>query len=255
MKITSPEVMEIVEEFDSFTGTDLAESVEIESSQMLAATHLDSRNSGKEDFGSPANINIQNNIIVVAPWASSVPSFIEQFAVRTSQVIAPQRREVLHTIDLGRPKPKTYFRVHPDGAYSMEVMILESGGEQYIVSKSIQEELGPELTKKKLFLWITQDGNLGIWPIKVPKLGNSKGWIDPWNRSALKAAKLGMSAWITIRSNQNLKQYDAFQASWNIEPKLPTMDFGQIVMLAFENRILETMDDPVVKEVLGELYC
>ena len=124
----------------------------------MKRTRLDSNLIGKEDSGPSTNINIQNNIILVAPWANSVRSFIDQFAVKTSEVVAPSRREVLHSIDLGRPKPKTYFRVHPDDDYSMEVMILEFGGGQYLVSKALQEELANELTKKKLFVWITQDG-------------------------------------------------------------------------------------------------
>lgn len=271
MKITNPEVVELVEQSDcnelssdkslysvpapdSFIETDLAESVKIESSEILATTHLDSRNSGKEDFGPPNNINIQNNIIVVAPWANSISSFIDDFAVKTSQVIAPQRREVLHTVELGRPKPKTYFRVHPDAAHCIDAMILEFAGEQYIVSKSIQEALAPELTEKRLYLWVTQDRNLGIWPIKVPRQGDSKGWIDPYSRSALKAARIGMGAWISIRTNHRLKQYEVFQASWDLAPEWPSNDFSQLLMLAFEDRILETMDDPIVKEVLGELY-
>lgn len=238
----------------SSIGTGLTESAKIESPEILETTRLDSNLIGKEDSGPSTNINIQNNIILVAPWANSVSSFIDQFAVKTSEVVAPSRREVLHSIDLGRPRPKTYFRVHSGEDYSVEVMVLEFGGEQYLVSKSIQEELANELTKKKLFLWITQVGNLGVWPIKVSKSGNSKEWVDTWNRSALKAAKIAMGAWTSIRSNQSSKQYDIVQASWDLEPKFPSVDFGQLLMLAFDNRILETTEHPVVKEVLGELY-
>ncbi len=271
MKIKNPEVVDIVEESDSrelswdkslysvpapdsFIETDLAESVEIESSQILASTRPDWPDPYRDDSARTTNINIQNNVIVVAPWASSFPSFVDHFAVKTSGAIAPPRQEVLHTIELGRPRPKTYFRVHPDAAYCMDAMILEFTGEQYIVSKSIQEALAPELTEKRLYLWMTQDGNLGIWPINAPRSGDSKGWIDPYSRSALKAARIGMSAWISIRPNHRLKQYDVFQASWDIEPQWPLNDFGQLLMLAFEDRVLETMDDPIVKEVLGEVY-
>lgn len=238
----------------SYIGTDLAESIRIESPEILETTRLDSIHSSKEDSGPSTNINIQNNIILVAPWANSAPSFIDQFAVKTAEIIAPPRKEVLHSIDLGRPKPKKYFRIHPDDNYSMEAMILEFGGGQYLVSKALQEELANELTKKKLFVWTTQDGNLGVWPVKIPKSGSVREWIDPWSRSALKACQIAMGAWISIRSNQSLKQYDIVQASWNLEPEFPSIDFAQLLMLAFDNRILETTDDPVVKEVLGELY-
>ncbi len=239
---------------DSSIGTDLTEPVRIEPPETFVPKHLDSNLIGKEDSGPSTNINIQNNIIVIAPRANSAPSFIDQFAVKTTEMVAPPRREVLHSIDRGRPKPKTYFRVHPDDTYSMEAMILEFGGDQYIVSKAIQEELANELTKKKLFVWTTQDGNLGVWPVKIPKSGSGREWIDPWSRSALKACQIAMGAWISIRSNQSLKQYDIVQASWNLEPEFPSIDFAQLLMLAFEKRILETTEHPVVKEVLGELY-
>ncbi len=246
--------LDMIQPSDSLVEKDMAASVKSQSSQILTTTPLDSSNPSREDASPSTHINIQNNIIIVAPRANSLSSFVDDFAVTTSPVIARPRREVLYSLELGKPKTKAYFRVHPDDAYSMEVMILKYNEGLYLVSKSIQEKLAPELIKMKLFLYVTQDGILGIWPIKVPGSGNSKEWIDPYNRSALRVAKIGMGAWISIRSNHQTKQYDVFQAAWDIEPEFPSNDFSQILMLAFENRILESMDDPVVKQVLGELY-
>ena len=107
---------------------------------------------------------------------------------------------------------------------------------------------------KRLFLGITQDGQIFLWPIKIQDDLNSKGWLDPWNRSGKTIAETAMSSWVRISSNQAKKEYEAFKANWDLEPDWPQDSFEDILEIAFKDRVISSMEHPIVRYLKSEIY-
>jgi hypothetical protein len=76
-----------------------------------------------------------------------------------------------------------------------------------------------------------------------------------WHRTALEAAEAAQRRWIKIRANMGLGAYEIFEAlNDNIPaPVWPEAPFEQIVKVAFRDRLIDSVDHPVVKRLRGAL--
>jgi hypothetical protein len=106
-------------------------------------------------------------------------------------------RKALTTIPVRRPDRQWFVRVHPDPKYRLETAVLElrEDAETYLVAPAMRPELLGEIVPKVLLTAITRQGNVFLWPIRLP---DETGRLDEWNRSALEAAKLAEKQWIRI---------------------------------------------------------
>ena len=61
-----------------------------------------------------------------------------------------------------------------------------------------------------------------------------------------------MKNWIRIKSNMSLKAYEIFEAASAIpDPQWPELPFGEIVRIAFKDKVIRSLDHPVVKRLRG----
>jgi hypothetical protein len=142
-------------------------------------------------------------------------------------------------------------RVHSASEYQIETYLikLKEENECYLVASHLHTELQSEATPYLLLTTINRQGVGFLWPIRMP---GADGKLDDWNQSAIEAAKLARTKWVRVTANRSLGAYDVFVASGNLaEPDWPDADFGKLIRTAFRDRVVDSLDHPLVKRLRG----
>jgi hypothetical protein len=174
---------------------------------------------------------------------------------RLSQDFASQIgvKKVLTTVPVRKPSKQEFVRVHPHEDWRMETALIEMKEERetYLVAPKLLDELSEFTTPTCLFTTITRQKVLMLWPVKIPGLD---GRSNPWHESALDAAKLAMDKWVRISADMSLGAYEVFEARGNMpDPEWPDSDtsFNSLMEIAFRGRIIDSLNHPIVKILLG----
>lgn len=161
-------------------------------------------------------------------------------------------KKALVTVPVRKPNRQDFIRVHPSSDYRLETAVLELKEERetYLVDPILWTELPSELVPKVLFTTMNRQGVLSLWPVRMP---GEDGRLDEWNNSALEAAEMAKDSWIRLVANMSLGAYEVYEAAGTLpEPEWPTLDFGQILEVAFKGQYITDIDHPVIRRLLGE---
>jgi hypothetical protein len=92
---------------------------------------------------------------------------------------------------------------------------------------------------------------IALWPAKLPIEANNRG--RSWHQSALDAAEEAKRCWIKLQANKALGAYEYFKARGDFgEPVWLDKTFTELVHLAFKDRLIDTLEHRVVRELNGE---
>jgi len=152
-----------------------------------------------------------------------------------------------------RPNKQSFFRVHPSGEMYFDTMVLklENEGQFYLIDKPLWASLMRELVAMRLYLSQTREGVVFFWPVRLP---GEDGQLDPWNASAHEIARRAMYSWVRVISNRNLGAYEVISAANDfVEPGWPEGSLEEWLNLAFKDRIIQTLEHPVLKKLRGEM--
>ncbi len=160
-------------------------------------------------------------------------------------------KRLLTTIPVRKPGPQDFIRVHPKHRENFPILELKGDREEYIVTRELQPELAGEFVHKTLYLATTRQGTLFFWPIRLP---GEDGRDMNWWRSAREAAALAQTSWIRVMANMNLGAYDIHKAETIIsDPEWPDLDLWDYVRIAFQDRLIDRLDHPVIKRLRGQV--
>jgi len=152
-----------------------------------------------------------------------------------------------------KPGNQTYIRVRPGEEWQLPSFILQlkEDGECYFVMPELYAELAQEAKPKVLYTYVTRDGNVGLWPVNLP---GDDGRLDSWSQSAHSAAQIGQRSWVRLVANRTVGAYDVMEAA-NLadEPVWPELSFKEILALAFRDRLITSMDHPIVRRLRGDI--
>ena len=161
-------------------------------------------------------------------------------------------KKLTTTVPVRKPNKQDWVRVHPDPDMRGDFPIIElkdDRGEEYMVAGPLVGELVGEFRSKTLYTTINRQGVLSLWPVPLPE---PDGREMEWHRSAREAAALATGQWIRCRANLSLGAYEIFQAeSCMSNPKWPDLSFQEIIRIAFRDRLIASMDHPVIKRLRG----
>src|SRR4051812_15959622 len=120
-------------------------------------------------------------------------------------------KKLLTRVPVGRPDRQVFFRVHPDPDWHLATMILElkEDREVYLVAPDLYAELLGEIVPVMLYPTIDRQGNVSLWPCKLP---GPDGKTNPWHKSALEAAEHAIERWVRVASSKELGAYEIFEA-------------------------------------------
>lgn len=163
-------------------------------------------------------------------------------------------RKLITMIRVGKPQKQHFVRVNPDPGYRISpvaVIDLKDDRESYLVSPTLAAELAGEFISVALFTGITRAGTLFLWPVPLPA---PDGKHNPWHRSALIAVEKAEHRWVRIVANMEAGGYDVSEAAANIgDPEWPDMPFKEMVRIAFQGRIVDRPDHPLILKLRGAM--
>jgi hypothetical protein len=163
-------------------------------------------------------------------------------------------REILTRVPVRKPRRGEFFRTHRDPAMSLAATTYVDSNEQddvYFVAPAMRGALAEDLRPVLLQLAITRNGVLFIWPATIPNDDNPLG--RSWHDSARKAAEIAKTQWIRVIADKALSGYRVRQAEGKLsEPEWPIdKTFGDLLAIAFGDRIIMSEDHPVVRALRG----
>lgn len=173
-------------------------------------------------------------------------------SMRLSQDFASmaKTKKLLIHVPVRKPPKHQFFRVHPGEEYSFTAAVVEMDGDDtYLISPQLVPAI-PELARPvRLHLYVTRQGAVGLWPVKLP---GDDGKSNPWHQSAAEASQIAMDEWIRLVPNMAMGAYDVISAE-NIptEPAWPDKTMGELIAKAFQGRVVDTEDHPLLKELQG----
>jgi hypothetical protein len=160
-------------------------------------------------------------------------------------------RKELTTIPVRRPDRQWFIQVHPDPAMRIETAVLETSEdrETFLIAPDLRAELPGEVVAKVLLTAITRQGNVFLWPIRLP---DPLGKLDQWNQSAAAAAKLAEARWVRVVANRSLGAYETYVATGDLPPpEWPDKSLQDLLQLAFKDRYIDSMDHIVIRQLRG----
>jgi hypothetical protein len=163
-------------------------------------------------------------------------------------------KKMTTTIPVRKPRNQDWVRVHPGEEYRLTValIVLEDDKESYLVIPPLVPQLEGEWTPHVLYTTITRQGVLVLWPVRLP---GPDGRQNEWWRSAHEGAAKAMKQWLRIKSNTNLGAYELYEIDAGSppppEPEWPTLSFADMLKIAFRDRLVDSVDHPVLKRLRG----
>lgn len=161
--------------------------------------------------------------------------------------------EKLISVQVRKPGPQEFFRVHPSPDFRMEAAIIPDrvDGRFFIVKPNIYPALTEEATLHTIFTAINTHNLPFIWAIKRQ---DQTGNIDNWNRSALEVANVAQNNWCRLLSDRQRGAYRCFEAVSTLDaPRWPDSSFEELLNKAFPpEQIISDLDHPFLKQLRGE---
>ena len=169
-----------------------------------------------------------------------------------SETLGVQR--VLSHVPVRKPNKTNFIRVRPGEDYRMDVGIVEMKEERetFLVTPAMMSEPGiyELVVPARLVTYITRQGVLALWPLKLEKDGK----LNPWHESALEAAQLAEEQWVSVRADMSLGAYQIFLATAELpEPEWPEHTFSELVRLGFKGLIVDAPDHPLIQQLTGAI--
>lgn len=162
-------------------------------------------------------------------------------------------RKVVTVIPNRKPHKSEWFRVRAGAEWRLEtaVLELEKGVERatYLVAAHLWPELGDEIVPALLVCCTNRTGDLFLWRIKLPGVD---GRVNTWTESAVQAMKLAETDWCRMFADMDngFYQLRTSSAGWP-EPTWPELTFPEILKIAFRDRMIDTVDHPILTELRG----
>jgi hypothetical protein len=160
-------------------------------------------------------------------------------------------KKQLRTVPVRKPNPQDFVRVHPSLDYRRPLLAidLKDDREYFLVRPEIAGELVNETVAKTIYTAITRQGLVFLWPVTIPP---PDGKDMEWWRSQREAAELAMSKGTRVKANTSLGAYEMSTAEGVMaEPVWPDVSFQELLRTAFRDRMITSLDHPVIKRLRG----
>jgi hypothetical protein len=191
------------------------------------------------------------------PDATTRPNPFDLEALRAVPDLDIDVEKILTTVPVRKPVRNEFFRVHPGDGYVIDNYVLEHESEMdratYWVAPELCVQLSEHLRRVRLFTCIDKRSNVFLWPAKLPTADGSAS-ARSWYQSALRAAEEAKRVWVKIVGNKAIGAYDTAVARGDLgEPQWPQHSFERLIELAFQDKLIDTVEHPVVREINGEI--
>jgi hypothetical protein len=188
------------------------------------------------------------------PATETADSFPDISKLRLSQEFLETAgaRKILTTVPVRKPNKQDFVRVHPDPTFreAFAVIELKEDREHYLIMSDIAAAFPTEIVTEMLYTAINRQRVVFLWPVRLPA---SDGRVNEWHRSLQEAAERAMQHWIRVTANMNLGAYEITEATAKMpDPEWPEYSFHDLLRIGFRDRVIGSLDHPVLKRLRGE---
>jgi hypothetical protein len=159
---------------------------------------------------------------------------------------------VLTSVGVRKPRAQEWFRVNSDPSWRLQTVVLQvkEDGEIYLVAPNLRKDLWEEILPIVLYTVVTRQGEYFLWPVRLPKDGR----MDKFIQTDLAAAKEAETKWVRRFWIQEKKGHKIMVAKNLADtPVWPDFAFEELLKLAFQDRYITDLSDPVIKNLRGEI--
>ena len=136
------------------------------------------------------------------------------------------------------------FAHQPEGELTHENFIVPSGSDAY---GALLDRLRPTL----IVCGITASQSRFLWELTLPASGSNRR-TNQWHETRLACAKKAVDTWIRLEADTDAGGYNFVEPLTTIpDPDWGKETFRQLFVIAYRDRIVDSVDHPVVKEFLG----
>jgi len=191
----------------------------------------------------------------VNPAADTDDFFPDLAKLRLSQEFLETAgaKKVLATVWVRKPNKQDFVRVHPAPEFREAfavILLKDDGNERYLLMPDIAAAIPTAIVTEMFYTTINRQRVVSLWPVRLPA---SDGRINEWHRSAQEAAERAMARWIRVVPNMSLGANEIFEAEGKIpDPEWPEYTFQKLLQIGFRDRIINSLDHPVLKRLRGE---
>ena len=176
-------------------------------------------------------------------------------ALRISGDAEISTERVLTAVPVRKPKRDEFFRVRTGEDFTMDALVVERDDdldrEIYVVVPAVADAVLEVARRVRLFTCISKRGTVFLWPAKLP---GESGSGQRWAETGLKIAVHAETLWVRMWGDRSLGGYTMIKAKGNLEePKWPDKTFRELLRIAFEGRIIDRPDHPLIRELNGDL--
>ena len=201
----------------------------------------------------PAETGQSSDRLAAAADEVQPPNPFDPASLKLSQDFASSVgvKRVITRVPVRKPNRHEFVRVHPAEDHRLETAIAEdkTSRESYLVDKPMWSELPGELFPVCLWFTVNRNGDLFLWPTKLPGFD---GKSNAWNETSVDATKLAIEKWIRLAANMTAGMYDTFEAEGKIpDPTWPNITFEKALELAFRDRFIKDHDHPFLLALRG----
>jgi hypothetical protein len=189
--------------------------------------------------------------VIPAP-APDDPFDLSKLRLDQSFVESAGVKKLLTTVPVRKPNPQEFVRIHPDEKYreALALIELKDDREWYLLAPQIAKELPGEFVMVMMFTAVNRQNVVFLWPCRLPA---SDGRILEWHRSMMEAADMAKRRWVRVKANMSLGAYEIVEAATKADPEWPKgVTFQELLRIAFRDRLVDQIDHPVIKRLLGE---
>lgn len=152
-------------------------------------------------------------------------------------------------IHINKPRRDEWVMVRSGKEWETAIYVIEDAQDMdreiYVVTADLANgELADDARYAILYLAISSTGRLFWWHVKIA--ANSRR--NHWAESALKAIEAAKGKWIRVIPAHEGYEIREARARMS-EPQWPDMSRNEIIQLAFEDRIIDSMEHPVAQRL------
>jgi hypothetical protein len=152
-------------------------------------------------------------------------------------------------IQISKPRRDEWVAVRPGKDWQLAIYVIEDNQDMereiYIVHSDLANgELSDDARYAILHLAISSTGRLFWWHIKMSATSRR----NHWSETALKAVEVAQRKWIRLIPGHESYEIRKAKAQM-LEPRWPDLSREEAIQLAFEDRVINTMDHPIARRL------
>lgn len=168
--------------------------------------------------------------------------------------------KLITTIPIRKPKSGLeFFRVRDDPEWIFKTYLLDlkdGEDEKYIVAPQLIPEVLDTGRLKPVLLYTLMTHTHKVFFLSDIPLQDADGKDNEYNRSRREAYEIAKEKWVKIQANMPLGAYEIFRARGELPDPVWPDEPGTMkdaLKIAFKNKIIDSIDHPVLKQLRGEL--